>query len=53
MNIILHVRQYWWFNLIQFNDRFDKDRSGNIDSHELQQAFNTFGYQLYDYYDNF
>lgn len=27
-------------------DRFDKDRSGNIDSNELQQALHSFGYQL-------
>ncbi|CAI8034746.1 Peflin [Geodia barretti] len=27
-------------------DRFDKDRSGNIDASELQQALNSFGYRL-------
>ena len=26
--------------------RFDKDRSGNIDAHELQQALTSFGYNL-------
>lgn len=26
--------------------RFDKDKSGNIDANELQQALNSFGYRL-------
>lgn len=27
-------------------DSFDRDRSGSIDTNELQQAFRTFGYNL-------
>ena len=31
---------------IVFPPRFDKDKSGNIDAHELQQALVSFGYSL-------
>ncbi|EDV27792.1 uncharacterized protein TRIADDRAFT_21717, partial [Trichoplax adhaerens] len=40
-SLLEYVKQ--WQNC--FN-QFDKDRSGNIDANELQQAFNTFGYRL-------